>query len=1605
MPKNTPSPVVFLTFANDSKGAFLEALKPEQNGINSKLASFQKEGGIVHNAGSGIDEIMEGLNAFKGQISIFHFSGHSDGESLQLEGSDKEMLQGNDLISILKEEVQSAPKLKLVFLNACNSDGILEALKAIKVPAVILTDEAIPDRQAKQFSIALYRSLASGNTLETAFNQAKTVISTKDTKSQVFRKIDLAYLKKGKKKEGIPWGLHIQDEKVLRWKIMGKDPLADLPDVPQKYYLKLPKEPFINLRHFKKEHAGIFFGRGQEIAELYQKIEGEHPIILFHGQTGVGKSSLLEAGLLPRLEEEYQLQYVRRAEEGAIESLQAIFKLETAEGIYDAWIKHEKDQGKALIIILDQLEETFTKKNLPKAQAELNELFRILAECFDGETEKPKGKIILSYRKEYHPEIEELAYEFNLTFTELFLKRLSRAGIVEAIEGITENSFTQEKYGLQILDTAEGDLGGIIADDLLEDAESALAPALQILLSRMWKEAKNAEFSIALYQDLKKEGYLLQDFFHQQMETLETKNPEAVQSGLALDVLYAYTTKLGTATSHEDHKLKETYPHLGNKMDALLKELENLYLLTDKVKSRRSLSHDTLAPIIQKEHKDSDKPGQRAYRILESKMLNSTEETGILDEEDLSTVEAGKTGMRAWMKEEERLITDSQTAREKRKKRNRIILGLGIAAIIVILSISGVAAFLGVDGIERGKDGASALLAANSKDQRSINSTRSLRLAEAAYAADSLSPDPKVVTNLFSAYYQPLLHKKKFAEVNFIHAEPVQGAVFSQGEDKVLSWSYDGSVKLWDVSGKELAATEHESRVQGAVFSQGEDKILSWSRDRFEGKKGSIKLWDVSGKELATMEHESYVQGAVFSQGEDKILSWSDDGTVKLWDVSGKELAAMEHESDVQGAVFSQGEDKILSWSDDGTVKLWGVSGKELAAMEHESDVQGAVFSQGEDKILSWSDDGSVKLWDVLGKELAAMEHENSVLGAVFSQGEDKILSWSYDGSVKLWDVSGKELAAMEHERSVLGAVFSQGEDKILSWSYDGSVKLWDVLGKELAAMEHESIVQGAVFSQGEDKILSWSSDGSVKLWDVSGKELAAMEHERSVLGAVFSQGEDKILSWSIDGSVKLWDVLGKELAAMEHESYVDGAVFSQGEDKILSWSSDGSVKLWDVSGKELATMEHENIVQGAVFNQGEDKILSWSGKGFGSKGSVKLWDVSGKELAAMEHESDVLGAVFSQGEDKILSWSFDGSVKLWDVSGKELAAMEHENSVQGAVFSQGEDKILSWSSDGSVKLWDVLGKELAAMEHERSVLGAVFSQGEDKILSWSENGSVKLWDVSGKELAAMEHERLVLRAVFSQGEDKILSWSSDGSVKLWDVSGKELAAMEHERSVRGAVFSQGEDKILSWSEDGSVKLWDVLGKELAAMEHESYVDGAVFSQGEDKILSWSFDGSVKLWDVLGKELAAMEHESIVLGAIFNQGEDKILSWSEDGSVKLWDVSGKELATMEHERSVLGEAVFSQGEDKILSWSENGSVKLWDVSGKELATMEHESYIYGAVFSQGEDKILSWSEDGKIRIWLTPEALFKYLRTVPIAPLSDQEKEEYGIPKAYRKGY
>ena len=71
------------------------------------------------------------------------------------------------------------------------------------------------------------------------------------------------------------------------------------------------RHPWLGLDSFTEDTRGFFYGRDEEVAELARRVQRKLLTVLF-GQSGLGKTSILRAGLVPRLRSQgYCPVYVR----------------------------------------------------------------------------------------------------------------------------------------------------------------------------------------------------------------------------------------------------------------------------------------------------------------------------------------------------------------------------------------------------------------------------------------------------------------------------------------------------------------------------------------------------------------------------------------------------------------------------------------------------------------------------------------------------------------------------------------------------------------------------------------------------------------------------------------------------------------------------------------------------------------------------------------------------------------------------------------------------------------------------------------------------------------------------------------------------------------------------------------------------------------------------------------------------------------------------------------------------------------------------------------------------------------------------------------------
>lgn len=687
-----------MAFANeqDERLRYLRTLPDEVRALRVALQQAEDAGlcELVVRSNATLDEILDILRRYRDRIAVFHYGGHADSYYLLVEkmGGLTASVHAGGFAALLGEQ----RGLQLVFLNGCSTQHHVNDLLAAGVPAVLATAQDIEDSMATEFATQFYTGFASGAGINTAYNEAAAALHTR-------------YGNPGFLPDWLPWNLCVRpgSEETKAWNLPNAvgNPLYGLPALPE---MDLPDMPYRHLNWFRRTDAETFFGRGHEIRDLYQRVTAPHgaPIVLFYGQSGVGKSSLLAAGLLPRLEQVCTVVYARRDQEcglagslrdaiGGQENLLTEPCATPADDSSRPGQMCATKAGRPLVVILDQVEEIFTRPNLALPN-ELGEFLAKLQVLFGVPAKRPQLRLILSFRKEWLAEIEKRLAEHHLSCTKVFLQRLVRQGIVEAINGPARCQRLRYQYNLTLADG----LAEEIADDLLADHGSAVAPTLQILLSKLWERAKERNydrpiFDRDLYHALRGEGLLLSDFLDRQLGSLRRDRPELVDSGLALDLLAFHTTPVGTAEQRTLEELKSTYRHQQTVLPELLDKYRDLYLLVDPVENRPDsepasrMAHDTLAPLVRQRFDESDAPGQRARRILESRVSreNTNLQVGPLGDSDLAIVEAGQLGMRAWYDRETALVVLSRKALAQRNWRTRLVL---VAFGIMIAVIGGI---------------------------------------------------------------------------------------------------------------------------------------------------------------------------------------------------------------------------------------------------------------------------------------------------------------------------------------------------------------------------------------------------------------------------------------------------------------------------------------------------------------------------------------------------------------------------------------------------------------------------------------------------------------------------------------------------------------------------------------------------------------------------------------------------------------------------------------------------------------------------------------------------------------------------------------------------
>ncbi len=340
------------------------------------------------------------------------------------------------------------------------------------------------------------------------------------------------------------------------------------------------EEPFRGLMPFSEKHTEHFFGREPEIANLLERLRCEAMILLL-GPSGSGKSSLIQAGVLPRLRERDWRIITLRPGRAPFESLaQSLDESELAQPLRMQpeqlnLILSEKAGERPLLLFVDQLEELYTHcEDLEERQAFLQALSSTI---YDPEADL---HLLLSLRDDFFVRFsagesfqEELGY----------IKVLQSLN-PEALKQVVLAPLKQNRYRLD---------DPKLLEEMLDEAKEGVSPLplLQFTCARLW-ERRDQKLRCLRYQNYREIGGLAGALADYAEGFLSTFSPQHLQ--LSRQIFLRLVSPEGTRRILSPSELLSS---LDPEAAFVLEKLTASRLLSSRREAQQNsveLSHETL---------------------------------------------------------------------------------------------------------------------------------------------------------------------------------------------------------------------------------------------------------------------------------------------------------------------------------------------------------------------------------------------------------------------------------------------------------------------------------------------------------------------------------------------------------------------------------------------------------------------------------------------------------------------------------------------------------------------------------------------------------------------------------------------------------------------------------------------------------------------------------------------------------------------------------------------------------------------------------------------------------------------------------------------------
>ncbi len=1222
----------------------------------------------------------------------------------------------------------------------------------------------------------------------------------------------------------------------------------------------LPSAPYPGIDPFSYSKRNVFFAREKEARALVRLVVMYRGVLLY-ADSGLGKSSLINAGLIPMaMQEGYQAERIRVqpkagqeiiieriSEFGVVKTpfLPSIFASDddpeprivlAVEEFLD--LVHRKAEQYQPLLIFDQFEEWVTlfegdsadqnPQDAKECQAKILEMLTGLIR-----DDNLPVKVLIALREDYLAKLNPLFKRFpDLPDQYLRITPLDGDQVKRAIRG----PFVEHpgRY--------PSELGSKLAKKILAQFEQRAAgeeirlTEVQIVCRRLWDEyalqvSEITEEEFRLQEEVKG---IIEGFLKSEVENLESDLRYRV-----MQVLGTLITEAGTRDIVSEPSLRKLLG--GIELSEALGFLE-IRRLVHKTNRRGTnfyeLSNEWLIPPIQKEklQLEHEKELEEAERL-------AREEAEAKSAQKLAQEAEARRQIEKQRREEAETYAKAQemAASQLRKRANYLIFAVVIALILAFLASLGFRNAR-IESNEKSIAQADAEFAAQFALTKAAEAENAQKIAETA-----TSDEEKARVEA------ELALKKVKAAYNIIRSNQLAAVAIENLEtDPQLSL-------LLSIEAVRLARTiESENALRQTIqFTRREDFILS------QGEGVNSLLFDSSDK---------------------RLISAGDGSNLRLWQLAsiGKSFQEFGADHWIDDASISPDGERILAVIDNEALMVWTIDGDFQFAIEEGDDwIVSAEFSPDGSLIYAHYENGTVLLWDRDGNEIASPALFG-VLDDCYAISFDplgaKIALVDASGKAFIKDLEGETLATLEGQADFVYKIeFSLDGNRLLTTADDGTAFLYDSSGNELASINSpEFSIEDASFSPDGAIVLTTSDDGIIRLWDDQGQLIAVIEEPEFYLHtAKFSPDGKWVASVSDQGIVHLWDLGGKWITTLRSDSFtLYPPIFSPDGTLVAVIDNDQTVRLWDIAtlnktGQAFLVAilqdDSENFTS-ASFHPVDSRILTKS-----ESGTARLWaGIEDGEYGILHGSSDqIVGIALNESEQSLSAVGYDGSILEWDLmdlTDTERKIPDFNEKIIAAFFSNDHELLAFVDDEGYYRVWGMEeAKTPQRMDQYIWSYAAAFNPDGNLLAYAVEYYFIELRDVSDLSLifrSRWAHEGDIRDLAFSPDGLWLASTGDDGTVRLWnmnDLDTDPIILRGHVRGVTTLAFSQDGKWLASGSEDGNLRLWDVQqatqgnveGAERGTLRgHQTPISSIVFDDVGKYVIAGGADGTLRRWEV-----------------------------------------------------------------------------------------------------------------------------------------------------------